>query len=91
MKRLILTAGLALAGSLWSAQAGSELVLEGRESASLAEDPSIISAGRSDDSATQSYGVLTGKPIFRLDPKYGDICVQTVFGRVNGAQVQVTW
>ena len=91
MKRLILAAGLALAGSLSSAQAGRELVIADRESVSVVEDPSTISPGHSDGSATQNYGSLTGKPIFRLDPKYGDICVQTVFGKVNGAQIQVTW
>jgi len=39
----------------------------------------------------QTNGILLGKPIFRLDPKYGDICLQTVFGKVNGAQVRVTF
>jgi hypothetical protein len=91
MKRVILAAGLALVGSVWSAQAGNESVIADRESASLVDDPSTISPGHSDGSATQNYGSLTGKPIFRLDPKYGDICVQTVFGKVNGAQLQVTW
>ncbi len=39
----------------------------------------------------ESHGILLGKTLFRLDPKYGDLCLQTIFGKVNGAELRVTF
>jgi hypothetical protein len=93
MKRLILAASLALAAPWWSAQAaGPDFVIDDREAVSEAEiTTDAAGPDRPGDSSNQKYGILSGKPIFRLDPKYGEVCVQTIFGKVNGAQVQVTW
>jgi hypothetical protein len=36
-------------------------------------------------------GTLAAYTLFRFDPKYGDISVQPIFGRVNGAQICLEW
>jgi hypothetical protein len=93
MKRLILTACLACCGVLSLAQAAeSDFFIEGRETGSAADQASSPgSSNRSTDSGDQDSGILRGGPVVRLDSRYGDISVETIFGKVNGAQVRVTW
>lgn len=71
---------------------GREFVIDDRDATNSAEE---ISSSRISDrpmvDPQHSNGILLGKPIFRLDPKYGDVCLQTVFGNVNGAELRVTW
>lgn len=93
MKWLILAACLGFCGALPSAQAaGSDFFVENREAGNSAGEVSTSAASEvTVDSGNRNYGILTGKPIVRLDPRYGDICLETIFGKVNGAQVRVTW
>jgi hypothetical protein len=92
MKRLILAACLAVCSWLPSAPAAESDFFIDRETASATDQTSSpVSSDRSTDSADQNYGILRGRPLVRLDSRYGDICVETVFGKVNGAQVRVTW
>jgi len=93
MKRLILAAGMVVCSVLPSARAaGSDFFTEDRDAGSPVDQISTpASADASIDSDNRNQGILIGKPIVRLDPRYGDICVETIFGKVNGAQVRVTW
>ena len=69
-----------------------EFVLDDRDSASAADEVSSpTDESRAKVDPRQTSGILVGKPIYQVDPKYGDICLQTIFGKVNGAQVRVTF
>lgn len=93
MRRFFIAVGLAMALPLWTAQAaGPDLVIEDYDAASVAEEThGSVTSDRAGDPVNQNYGILTGKPIVQLDPKYGDICVQAIYGKINGAQLRVTW
>ncbi len=93
MKRLILTACLAFCGALSLAEAGeSDFRSDGREAGSAVDQTSSpVSSDRSADSGDLDYGILRGRTLVRLDPRHGDISVETIFGKVNGAQLRVTW
>ncbi len=93
MKRLILAACVALCVALRPAQAaGPDFFIEDRAGGSTVDEISTpANTDASIDSTNRNYGILTGKPIVCLDSRYGAISVETIFGKVNGAQVRVTW
>jgi hypothetical protein len=93
MKRLILAGCLAVCGAFSSGQAAqSDFFIDDNGVANAVDETSAsASSGRSTDSVNRNSGILTGRTLVRLDARYGDISVETIFGKVNGAQLRVSW
>ena len=92
MKITVLTVLMAAALPFGALRAGTpEFVLVDGDSASADEVSGPADASQTRIDPRQTNGILAGKTIFQADPKYGDICLQTIFGKVNGAQIRVTW
>ena len=55
--------------------------------------PVLSETSAKDDTTTPGgiSGLLVGKPLYRSDLRFADIALEPIFGKVNGAQVSVTW
>ena len=99
MKRLAVGVFIMIAAPLlFSRASDTDLVISnssGREAPvtlSAPDEPSNLSRRSiANGSAGGPAGTLAGYTLFRFDPKYGDISVQPIFGKINGAQICVSW
>ena len=93
MKRLALGLFILMAVPLSMARGGTDFF---RSNSSDHASSAIASEDAESDRLAEknsngASGTLTVYTLFRFDSNYGEILVQPIFGRVNGARVCVSW